>query len=85
MKQLIDRAWLPVAGSISSISFKGIEEISKADFSLVQTPTVLSSEKSLFYYFLVGVMGALGGLALRLLWVQLKKWFPKLKKMEKDD
>ena len=75
MRNLIDRFWLPISGSVTSISFKGIENAATLNTPLIQVP--LFQEHSLWYYLLIGVMGAVGGLAVKITWSCMKRWFPK--------
>jgi hypothetical protein len=75
MRNLIDRFWLPISGSVTSISFKGIENAASMDTPLLQVQ--LFQEHSLWYYLLIGVMGALGGLMVKIAWSCLKRSFPR--------
>ena len=75
MKNLIDRFWLPISGSVTSIGFKGIENATSLEVPILQIPVV--QEHSLWYYMLIGIFGALGGLFVKIAWSALKRWFPR--------
>ena len=78
MRNLIDRLWLPLSGSVTSIGFKGIETVKSFEAPILSVPVI--QEHSLFYYLLVGAFGAIGGLLVKIAWCRLKKWFPRLLK-----
>ena len=73
--KLLDRIWLPITGSLTSIGFKGIETSTNLEVPILQIPVV--QDHSLWYYLLVGMFGALGGLMVKVIWSALKRWFPK--------
>jgi hypothetical protein len=75
MRNIIDRFWLPISGSVTSISFKGIEAATSLEVPILQIPVV--QDHSLWYYLLIGVFGALGGLAVKIGWSCMERWFPK--------
>jgi hypothetical protein len=88
MKDFIKNIWMPLVGSISSLSFKKISD------EVIYSPDVIdtaariakyaeSENKSLLQYFLIGVVGAAGGLVLKITWGCIKRWFPKLKNIDK--
>jgi hypothetical protein len=88
MKDFIKIIWMPLVGSISSLSFKKISD------EVIYSPDVIDSaariakyaeseNKSLMQYFLIGVVGAAGGLVLKITWGCIKRWFPKLKNIDK--
>lgn len=74
MKNLFDRLWLPISGSAASIGFKGIESTTSFDPTVLNIP---APESNLFFYFGIGVLGAAGGLCVKIGWSCLKRWFPK--------
>ena len=87
MKKLLSEIWMPVAGGSTAISFKGISELS------IQTPDILDASQELiaittteplFRYFLIGVIGALGGLLVKILWLCMKNWIPFFKNSEDE-
>lgn len=73
--KIADRLWLPLSGSIASIGFKGIETASTLDAPILSIPVV--QEHTLGYYFLIGILGAAGGLVFKIIWSALKRKFPK--------
>ena len=85
MNNLLKKFWLPGAGSGTSLAYAKIstaqptQEIENIMDAAQQTVHVVA-DHSLFWYFLVGLAGALGGLALKILWTCLQNWFPVLQK-----
>ena len=87
MIQIIKHFWLPVAGSGTALSFKGISEIS------TQTPEIMDATQQIIAatttepmirYFWIGVLGAVGGLLVKIIWMCLKRWIPFIKKLEDE-
>ncbi len=87
MKKLIAEIWMPVAGGSTALSFKGISELS------LQTPDIMDASQQLiavstadplFRYFVIGVIGALGGLLVKVLWICATRWIPFLKDFKDD-
>jgi hypothetical protein len=83
MKDFIQRCWTPIAGAISSISWKGISDISQSPEVTDLAEKAISNQPTLINYFLIGIVGALGGLLVKLAWGVCKKVFPKLKTIDK--
>ena len=83
MKDFIQRYWTPTAGAISSMGFKGIEDISQNPMAeeLAQNIAV-QPQPILITYLWIGVLGGLGGLLVKIAWGICKKIFPKLKNIE---
>jgi hypothetical protein len=83
MKDLIQRYWTPTAGAISSISWKGITDLSQSPEVAKLAEHSLNNQPTLMSYFLIGVVGALGGLLVKVAWGLCKKFFPKIKNIDK--
>jgi hypothetical protein len=83
MRDFIQRYWTPTAGAISSISWKGITDISQSPEVAEIAQKSLSDQPTLINYFLIGIVGALGGLLVKLAWGLCKKLFPKLHGIDK--
>ena len=83
MKDFIQRHWPPTAGAISSISWKGITDLSQSPEVANLAEQAVKHEPTLMSYFLIGVVGALGGLLVKIAWGVCKKVFPKLKTIDK--
>lgn len=83
MKDFVQRYWTPTAGAISSISWKGINDISQSPEVAEIAEKAISSQPTLMNYFLIGIVGALGGLLVKLAWGLCKKLFPKLHGIDK--
>lgn len=88
IKDLIERFWTPVLGAMSSVSVKGIVDLSAnpdvsetADW--VARKAVTDPQHHLITYLWIGMLGALGGLIVKVLWGLCKKRWPKLKNLEK--
>lgn len=88
MKDFIKEMWLPLTGAGSSISIKGIADITNS--SAIAEASELASDAAneiiatttdhnVFWYLLVGAAGAFGGLMVKIAWGCFKIWFPKLK------
>ena len=84
MKDFIQRAWTPIAGAVTSLSFKAGADISQ------KTPEIIDSIQQaqhqgpeLINYFYIGILGAIGGLLVKILWGLVKSIFPKLKILDK--
>lgn len=65
----------PFTGFIASITVKG-----GSDLMAVVEP--IQHHTTIMDYFWIGVVGALGGLAVKILWSYLKKRFPNLKNID---
>lgn len=83
MRDFIQRYWTPTAGAISSISWKGINDISQSPEVANLAEQSVMHEPTLMNYFLIGIVGALGGLLVKLAWGMCKKIFPKLHGIDK--
>jgi len=83
MNDFFQRYWTPTAGAISSISWKGITDISQSPEVAELAEKSLSHQPALMTYFLIGVVGALGGLMVKVAWGICKKFFPKLHGIDK--
>ena len=89
MKELIQRIWMPVLGTISTLSFKQINDKTILSPDIADTAqqvtnhSVNEPHSSLMIYFWIGMLGAAGGLVLKIIWCLIKKWFPKLKNIDK--
>lgn len=73
--KVLDRLWLPISGAVASIGFKGIESATSIEAPILSIPVV--EEHSVWYYFVIGVVGAAGGLVFKIIWSALKRKFPK--------
>jgi hypothetical protein len=92
IKEFIDRTWMVFTGMFSSLGIKGFSDI-LSDSTIVDTANKVTEKAiqhqlvgdmpPLITYFWIGVLGALGGLLIKILWGCLKKWFPKLKNIDK--
>lgn len=69
----------PVLGFISSVGFKGVNDLQYTATSGINI------SPDLVKYFWIGVLGALGGLLVKVVWGCLKLWFPKLGKIDKTN
>jgi hypothetical protein len=65
----------PFLGCISSIGVKGANDIQEAVAGINVSPDVMK-------YFIIGALGALGGLIVKILWGCLKLWIPGLRKID---
>jgi hypothetical protein len=89
MKELIQRIWMPVLGIISTLGFKQINDKTILSPDIAETVqhvtnyAVNEGHSSLLVYFWIGMLGAAGGLVLKIIWSLIKKWFPKLKNIDK--
>ena len=87
MKDFLQRCWTPVTGAISSLSFKGISDITTPELAntvdQVTRHAAINSEPRLITYLWIGMLGAMGGLFIKILWSCFKRWFPKLKNIDK--
>jgi len=88
MRDFIQKYWTPTAGAISSLSFKGITDITAnpeiTDTAEQVTQQALKNQQpELITYLWIGMLGGLGGLLIKILWSCLKRWFPKLKNLDK--
>ena len=88
MKDFFQRSWTPITGAVSSISFKGITDIT-ANPEITDTAgqvarqALNNPQPELITYLWIGMLGGLGGLLIKILWGCLKRWFPKLKNIDK--
>ena len=83
MKEFISRTWMPLTGAGTSISFKGIEEIS-TNPNIKDATQFIINHDPLWHYLLIGILGALGGLLFKIFWCWLKRKFPKLQKLDNE-
>lgn len=83
MRDFIQRYWTPTAGAISSVSWKSITDLSQSPEIAEIAEQSLKHEPTLLGYFLIGVVGALGGLLVKVAWGMCKKFFPKLNGIDK--
>lgn len=81
MASLIKKIWLPVTGSVSSLTLSATEAAANSP-QILQVKSLISSNP-LIDYFLIGVAGALGGLVVKVVWGLIKKTFPKIKDIDK--
>lgn len=81
MRDIARKIWAPGAGAAASLSFKGISELTTPE-ALDTADQVFHHQPALIDYFFIGIVGALGGLLVKLCWGMLKQYFPKLKKLE---
>ena len=81
MRDIARKFWAPSTGAAASLSFKGISELTTPE-ALDAADQVFRHQPALIDYFFIGVVGALGGLLVKLCWGILKQCFPKLKKIE---
>lgn len=65
------RIFEPVVGCFSSVGVAGAKDIAEG----INNPDVM-------VYFWIGVLGALGGLLVKLIWGCMKLWFPTLRKID---
>ena len=86
MKNFLQGIWMPALGTFSSLGFKTISDKTLSS-DIIDTAAdivnIANPDKTLFQYFLIGVVGAAGGLALKIIWGCIKKFFPKLKNIDK--
>ena len=86
MKEFIERYWTMIVGFFSSVSAKGINDISVSSKEAVQEVAQVTEVVSRFIippeevlrYFVYGLVGALAGLLIRIVWGVLKRKFPLL-------
>ena len=87
MKKFLSDIWMPIAGGSTALSFKGISNLS------TQTPEIMDASQQLIAvttteplirYFWIGVIGAIGGLLVKVLWICLKRWIPFFKNLEDE-
>jgi hypothetical protein len=88
MKDFFQRFWTIITGAVSSLSFKGINDIASfpeiSDTAEQVTRHALKDPQAeLITYLWIGMLGALGGLFIKILWGCLKRFFPKLKNIDK--
>jgi hypothetical protein len=84
MKDFIQRYWTPTAGAISSLSFKGIADISQSPVAEEAVKQIaMQPQPALITSLWIGILGGLGGLAVKIAWGVCKKIFPKLKNIDK--
>jgi len=82
MKEFFSRTWLSFVGAGSTLSFKSISaQINPGDI-MEHTEIIYQTHSPMWEYFVIGILGALGGLIVRLLWCGVKQQFPKLKKLD---
>lgn len=82
MLHTIKKIWLPVLGSGTSLTMSGVENIN-IDPPQILAATQLLINNPIIYYFLIGLAGAAGGLTLKIVWGIIKRFFPKLKNIDK--
>lgn len=85
MKDFIQKYWTPTAGALSSLSFKGIADISQSPIAEEAARQIAfqQTQPMLITYLWIGVLGGLGGLLVKIAWGVCKKIFPKLKNIDK--
>ena len=82
MKEFFSRTWLSFVGAGSTLSFKSISaQINPGDI-MEHTEIIYQTHSPMWEYFVIGILGALGGLIVRLLWCWIKIKYPKLKKLD---
>ena len=89
MIETIRKNWLPILGGGSSVSFKGIQDLTSnpdvIETAKTATETIASvPEHGVFWYLLIGAAGAAGGLLIKIFWGCAKAFFPVLKKIDPD-
>ena len=82
MKEFFSRTWLSFVGAGSTLSFKSISAQIKPGDIMEHTEIIYQTHSPMWEYFVIGILGALGGLIVRLLWCGVKQQFPKLKKLD---
>lgn len=83
MKNFFERYWTPTAGAISSLSFKGVNDLAQTPEAAEIAEQAVRHEPTLMSYFIIGIVGALGGLFVKVAWGIFKKIFPKLHGIDK--
>lgn len=83
MKDFISKYWTPVTGAMSSISFKGISDMTTSPVAEETIHQATSHQPALITYLWIGVLGALGGLMVKVIWGLLKHAFPSLKNIDR--
>jgi hypothetical protein len=89
MKELFQRIWMPILGTISTLGFKQINDKTILSPDIAESAqqatnySITEPHSSLLIYFWIGMLGAAGGLVLKIIWWLIKKWFPKLKNIDK--
>lgn len=68
----------PIVGFISSVGCKGVNDLQHVTSGVNIPPDLVK-------YFWIGVLGALGGLLVKIIWGCLKLWFPRLSKIDKTN
>jgi len=82
MKDFFSRTWLLFVGAGSTLSFKSIYAQINPEDIMEHTEIIYQTHSPMWEYFVIGILGALGGLAVRLVWCGIKQQFPKLKKLD---
>jgi len=86
MKQIIKGSWLPAAGGGTALSFKGITDISQTTPEILDTTQQIiaaTTSEPLIRYFWIGVLGAVGGLLVKIIFYCIKRYIPFFKKLDK--
>lgn len=87
MKQFIERSWMPFAGGGTALSFKGISELTTQTPKIMDTTQQLiavTTHEPMIRYFWIGVLGAVGGLLVKIIWMCIKRWVPFFKKLDNE-
>lgn len=76
---------MPAAGASTTISLDATGAIEPQAAKIIESAhnLALISPDQLLYYFVIGLVGAAGGLFLKIIWTLIKRIFPKLKKLDK--
>ncbi|WP_297095626.1 hypothetical protein [uncultured Draconibacterium sp.] len=89
MKEFLQKFWLMIAGFFSSIFYQGVNDLhaqgTNAQEMAVKAAEQFASaspEHTMLWYFMIGVVGAVGGLLVKIIWACLKRLFPKLKTID---
>ncbi len=89
MKELIQRIWMPILGTKSTLGFKQINDKTILSPDIAESAQQVTNHainelhSSILIYFWIGMLGAGGELLLKIIWWLIKKWFPKLKNIDK--
>lgn len=92
MKDLIKKIWMPAAGSGTSVSIavQSNAQITNPDIESIMDATQQAlhvvNDHTFFWYFLIGIAGAMGGMVFKIFWTVLCNkfsWFRKLVTLKK--
>lgn len=83
MKDFLQRYLTSISGALSSLSFKGITEITQTPTDEVIQQLTAQHHPEMLTYLWIGFLGGLGGLLVKISWGLFKKMFPKLNNIDK--